>query len=340
MPRRCWQRLARWRRSWFGRVDLGWCRSRFEGRRRDNPHPELSSASPHSDRFVIRRVRTLDSSLACFLHLQSLGTRKQDTVSVGAVHVQPVGTLSELDGFLEQRGGLSRQHGLVDDASAAKEEEVAGDTRVGLGADWSVSLGGGMKQEVPTDRDEISGDEVRGDDLDPFAVSERVDIVRGNAHGSKLGQGADSLAVSDGGPLRLSSLDTHLEDDRALEDDEHKRGEERVVPVLVQAPEGDTEHLEDKERGDGVLCKELGELWDGNVTLVLAVGRAEHVERGEGGNGRFRLGGVGEDTLGLLERREWGTGVARVRDQGEGAFGCCYECRARDRKVGDVREKT
>jgi hypothetical protein len=64
--------------------------------------------------------------------------------------------------------------------------------------------------------------------------------------------------------------------------------ERRLSPSLdVPAVQG-YPHPHPQERGDGVLCKELGELWDGNVTLVLAVGRAEHVERGEGGDGRFR----------------------------------------------------
>jgi hypothetical protein len=63
---------------------------------------------------------------------------------------------------------------------------------------------------------------------------------------------------------------THLEDDGAFKDDQHEEGEERVVPVLVQTPETDTEELEHKEGRHRVLAKDFPEAWHRDVERVLA----------------------------------------------------------------------
>jgi hypothetical protein len=46
---------------------------------------------------------------------------------------------------------------------------------------------------------------------------------------------------------------TNLEADGGLEDDEEDEREDGVVPVLVQAPEQDAQHLKDEEGRDRVL---------------------------------------------------------------------------------------
>ncbi|KAI3487633.1 hypothetical protein L1887_48414 [Cichorium endivia] len=69
-----------------------------------------------------------------------------------------------------------------------------------------------------------------------------------------------------------------LEDDGALEDDEHEEREERVVPVLVEHPQADAEDLEDEEGCDGVLEEEIDELGLGNVELVLAKGAESELD--------------------------------------------------------------
>jgi hypothetical protein len=47
----------------------------------------------------------------------------------------------------------------------------------------------------------------------------------------------------------------HLEDHGTLEDNQHERGKQRVIPVLVQTPERHTKHLEDEERRYSVFRK-------------------------------------------------------------------------------------
>ena len=75
-------------------------------------------------------------------------------------------------------------------------------------------------------------------------------------------------------------MTTDLEDHSTLKDDQHECGEQRIIPILVQAPQSDAEHLEDEERRDGVLSEQFGEFGDGNVTLIDAVSRLEGVEGG------------------------------------------------------------
>ncbi len=76
-------------------------------------------------------------------------------------------------------------------------------------------------------------------DLRPEVIAEDIDGVRGNSHGAELSEGTKAL-----------------ENDGALEDYEHEEGEEGVVPVLVHAPEGDTEDLKDEEGGCSMLAEE------------------------------------------------------------------------------------
>ena len=62
-----------------------------------------------------------------------------------------------------------------------------------------------------------------------------------------------------------------MPDHGTLESHEHDEGEERVVPVIVEQPETDTEDLEDKERRDGMLLPQLGEAWHRNVESIISV---------------------------------------------------------------------
>jgi hypothetical protein len=78
---------------------------------------------------------TGDTALASFLDLQSLGSRKENTVPVCTVHVQSVTPFPQLDTLLQQRRRFTRQHGLVDDAGTAEEEKIARDSRIRFGAD-------------------------------------------------------------------------------------------------------------------------------------------------------------------------------------------------------------
>lgn len=73
---------------------------------------------------------------------------------------------------------------------------------------------------------------------------------------------------------------TDLEDNGTFEDHQHERGEERIVPVLVQAPQSHTEHLKDEEWGHGMLSEQLGELGNGDVTFVVSISRLEVIKGG------------------------------------------------------------
>lgn len=104
----------------------------------------------------------------------------------------------------------------------------------------------------------------------------------------------------------MRSEEPDLEDSRALKDDQHEQREETVVPVLVEAPQSDTEDLEDEEGRDGVLRKEFCKGRDGDVEDVLAKVVANRVDdRGRVQSGRG------------LEGRKGGGFVAGVGDAGE-----------------------
>lgn len=64
-----------------------------------------------------------------------------------------------------------------------------------------------------------------------------------------------------------------LLDQSAFKQDKHNKCEERVVPVLVQAPESNTEHLENKEGCCGSFFEQLHKLWHHHVkpTKIRAV---------------------------------------------------------------------
>jgi len=64
---------------------------------------------------------------------------------------------------------------------------------------------------------------------------------------------------------------TYLPHDGTFKHHQHEQGEETVVPVFIQNPKGDTENLENKERGSSMLAKEFGEGGDRNVELVPAI---------------------------------------------------------------------
>ena len=63
---------------------------------------------------------------------------------------------------------------------------------------------------------------------------------------------------------------TNLEDHSAFEHDQHEESEETVVPVLIQAPEGDTKDLEDEKGGRRVFAEQLGEGRNRDIEFVLS----------------------------------------------------------------------
>jgi hypothetical protein len=65
---------------------------------------------------------------------------------------------------------------------------------------------------------------------------------------------------------------TYRRDTRGLENQQHDKRENSIVPVLVQAPQSDTKHLEYKERSHGMLLVQLHEGWDRDVESSARVG--------------------------------------------------------------------
>jgi hypothetical protein len=59
-----------------------------------------------------------------------------------------------------------------------------------------------------------------------------------------------------------------LLDQSALKQDKHDECKERIVPVLVQAPQSNTQHLEHKKWSCGSLFKQLHELWHHHVEPI------------------------------------------------------------------------
>ena len=49
---------------------------------------------------------------------------------------------------------------------------------------------------------------------------------------------------------------------RAFEDNKHRQCEEAVVPIFIEAPEANTEDLEDEERSSGSFFEKFGKLRD------------------------------------------------------------------------------
>ena len=108
----------------------------------------------------------------------------------------------------------------------------------------------------------------------------------------------------------------YLKDDRALKDHQHESGEEGVVPILIQAPERNAEHLEDKERSDSMFGEELGEPRDGDMALVRAVSRFQAGQRWQTAESLGR-GIFGGDTSGRLEEGQGRGRIARVGNGSE-----------------------
>lgn len=71
--------------------------------------------------------------------------------------------------------------------------------------------------------------------------------------------------------LQQTSRKTNLPDDGALEHNQHEKCEQTVVPVLIQAPQSDAKHLEDKKWCGRVFSKELGKRRYGDVEFVASV---------------------------------------------------------------------
>lgn len=68
---------------------------------------------------------------------------------------------------------------------------------------------------------------------------------------------------------------TYLPDNGAFEYDKHEQGEQTVIPILIETPEGDTEYLKDKERRCSVFAKELRKGRDGDVKFIAAIERQQ-----------------------------------------------------------------
>lgn len=54
---------------------------------------------------------------------------------------------------------------------------------------------------------------------------------------------------------KKKTCDSYLEYDSTLKYNEHEQREERVVPILVQTPQTDTENLKDEERGHSMFLE-------------------------------------------------------------------------------------
>lgn len=68
---------------------------------------------------------------------------------------------------------------------------------------------------------------------------------------------------------------TYLPDDSTLKNNQHKQGEQTIVPVLVQAPQSHAEDLENKERRGSMLSEQGSKRRNGNTELVLPIERYE-----------------------------------------------------------------
>lgn len=110
---------------------------------------------------------------------------------------------------------------------------------------------------------------------------------------------------------------TNLEHDRAFKDDQHESRKQTVVPVFIQAPQGDTEDLKHEEGRNGMLRKELGKLWNRDVARVGSK-LGGQVRNGNVGRQR-NLGGSldGQESGRVLEDGERRTGVAGIRQRRE-----------------------
>jgi hypothetical protein len=155
--------------------------------------------------------------------LENLGTSPEERVLVETLRIQRNIGGAKLDGLLQERSTLTRKHSLVDNGGTFNQKHIASNTTVLLSS---------------VDGDEIARNELVTLNLGPLAQAENPHAVRLDAHATELGQGA--LTLPNNG---------------ALENDEHKEGKERIVPVLVEHPKSNTEDLEDEEWRNGVLLE-------------------------------------------------------------------------------------
>jgi len=69
----------------------------------------------------------------------------------------------------------------------------------------------------------------------------------------------------------MEALGVYLPHNSTLEYDEHDKGEEGVIPVLVQTPQSNTENLEDKEGCYSMFFEKFLESRDGYIESVKSV---------------------------------------------------------------------
>ena len=68
--------------------------------------------------------------------LQNLGAAEEDLILVLAIDVEGLVGLKKLDRLLEERRRLAGEHGLVDNARSADEQNVRRNVRLGLLPRW------------------------------------------------------------------------------------------------------------------------------------------------------------------------------------------------------------
>ena len=81
-----------------------------------------------------------------------------------------------------------------------------------------------------------------------------MQIIWLNRHGAKLIQ-------------RTQALEHHC----TLKGDKSKQGEQRRVPVLIEKPQPDAEHLEHEEWRDRMLDEQIQEPWYRNIQHIATV---------------------------------------------------------------------
>lgn len=101
--------------------------------------------------------------------------------------------------------------------------------------------------------------------------------------------------------LETGSIKAHLEYNGALEHNQHEQGEQTVVPILVETPEGDAEDLEDEEGGSSMFTEEFCKRGNRDVEFVPAIETLE------------LRGGLGSQSRGLEEGLNGGSGSAGIR---------------------------
>jgi hypothetical protein len=85
-------------------------------------------------------------------------------------------------------------------------------------------------------------------DLNPLLLTLDIQWVRLLTHTSEFTNGLDTL-----------------EYDSAFKHDQHEKGKQGIVPVLIQTPQTDAKDLEHKERSNSVFLEQFHESGDGNI---------------------------------------------------------------------------